>query len=239
MTTKDNHALTIVVCCFNGEAHIEACLASLANQTRDDFSVLIIDDGSNDRSAIIAEKFAQTRAGWTLRAHPENAGLVARCNEAIATIATPFFARLDADDLFTPYAVEKMYVEMARIDDAAFTLFQRWDLWEDDTRAMDVHDDLYEWIAAGTLFRTDAVRAVGGYDKEFWEEYDLYLKLLTQGMRYHVSPFSVYYYRRGQESMTQNRAATLKGFRCLEQKWGSAVLQQYGNADRILSYYQQ
>lgn len=49
--------ISVIVPVFNTENYITECLKSLVNQTFSDFEVIIVDDGSTDRSRAIAECF--------------------------------------------------------------------------------------------------------------------------------------------------------------------------------------
>ena len=59
---------------YNVEDYLVSCLESLADQTFSDLEVLLVDDGSPDRSGEIADEFAQGRPGWRVL-HVENGGL--------------------------------------------------------------------------------------------------------------------------------------------------------------------
>ena len=51
--------LTIVVPIYNVEQYLEQCLDSLVNQSNHDFKVIMVDDGSKDKSGEIAQKYAE------------------------------------------------------------------------------------------------------------------------------------------------------------------------------------
>lgn len=49
---------SVLVPVYNGELHIKKCLESLLEQTFEDFEVILLNDGSSDRSGEIADEFA-------------------------------------------------------------------------------------------------------------------------------------------------------------------------------------
>ena len=49
--------LSVVVPIYNVEAFLRRCLDSLINQTMDDYEVILIDDGSSDKSGAIADQY--------------------------------------------------------------------------------------------------------------------------------------------------------------------------------------
>ena len=52
-----------------------------------------------------------------------------------------------------------------------------------------------------------------------------------------ISPYRIYYYRRGHESMTQNYAGKKQGFVNLYKKWKPEVLKKYGDIKKMQEYY--
>ena len=87
--------------------------------------------------------------------------------------------------------------------------------------------NLYSLIACGTLFRTEQLRAVGGYHSLYWEEYDLYLRLKPLGPFTRV-PRPLYTYRRHQAAMTSNPETRRRGWRELAETWGAQALRAAG-----------
>jgi glycosyltransferase involved in cell wall biosynthesis len=169
----------------------------------------------------------------------DNKGLVYSCNKALKHIDTPYFLRLDTDDYLSKDAISRIYDNLSRIKDGVFIVFNRWEILngEDKNKKTRVTHDMFSWLAAGTVFKTNAVRGVGGYSTEYWEEYDLYLKLLQFGFKPKVSSDYIYFYRRGYGSMTNNLREKKKGVKSLINKWGITTLNRYGNFERFLSYY--
>ena len=53
-----NDAVSIIVPMYNVENYIEQCLRSIAAQRHENIEVIVIDDGSTDRSGAIADDFA-------------------------------------------------------------------------------------------------------------------------------------------------------------------------------------
>ncbi|OFZ53289.1 MAG: hypothetical protein A3D92_09800, partial [Bacteroidetes bacterium RIFCSPHIGHO2_02_FULL_44_7] len=231
--------LTIVICCYNGEAYLDQCLGSLkAQQTPSDhYKVLFVNDASMDQSLAKAKQYAGHFKYFKVVNNAINKGLVASCNLALEHIDTPYFIRLDADDYFSPDAVEKIYNEVESKSQDDFIIFRRWDVINNQPQTADILDDIYTWIAVSTVFRITALRSIHGYSDEYWEEYDLYLKLLEAGMKHRISPHQIYYYTRGHSSMTQDQEKNKKGFEHLVEKWGWETLNKYGNLQRVLDYY--
>ncbi|MGE7432436.1 bifunctional glycosyltransferase/CDP-glycerol:glycerophosphate glycerophosphotransferase [Kitasatospora sp. NPDC001175] len=101
--------LSVVVPIYNVERYLEECLDSIAAQTYPDFECVMVDDGSKDGSAAIAEAYAAKDARFRL-VRQENKGLGAARNTGYRHIAegTEFLAFVDSDDTLPPSAYELM-----------------------------------------------------------------------------------------------------------------------------------
>jgi CDP-glycerol glycerophosphotransferase len=97
--------ISVVVPIYNVERYLEACLESIAGQTFDDLEVVMVDDGSTDGSAAIAEAFAARDPRFKLVSRP-NGGLSAARNTGIAAATGEFLAFVDSDDMLMPRAYE-------------------------------------------------------------------------------------------------------------------------------------
>ena len=230
--------LTVVIPCYNAGEFIEDCLDSLLHQNvKSLYKILFINDGSTDDSLERAKKKTRGLANVTFLEHKATQGLVKCCNKALSLIDTPYFVRLDADDYFSPDAIEKIFEEIRSPIKNDFVIFKRWDILEDEIREVESSDDIYTWVAAGTLFSTGAVKSIGGYSEQYWEEFDLYLKLLERGHNFSSSPYRIYYYRRNSGSMTKNLEENRAGFKKLSEKWGGDTLKKYGDFKKAADYY--
>ncbi|WP_152626658.1 glycosyltransferase family 2 protein, partial [Streptacidiphilus carbonis] len=101
--------LSVVVPIYNVELYLEECLASLAAQTFERFEVVMVDDGSTDSSAVIAEAFAQRDPRFRL-VQQENKGLGPARNTGTAEMHPDgeFLAFVDSDDIVPPTAYQLM-----------------------------------------------------------------------------------------------------------------------------------
>lgn len=99
--------VSIIIPAWNAEATIEETLSSAARQTYRNVEIIIVDDGSTDRTAEIAEAFCRSdpRARLIRQA---NAGVAAARNSGIAQSGGDWIAPLDADDLWHCTRIEKM-----------------------------------------------------------------------------------------------------------------------------------
>src|SRR5260221_5156311 len=91
-----------VICTFlDAEDTLEATLASLAAQTTREARFILVDDGSSDGSAAIAERFAADDARFAFHGNLDP-GRGSALNLGVAKADSEFVAILDADDLAHP-----------------------------------------------------------------------------------------------------------------------------------------
>jgi len=93
--TKESTSVIIPV--YNGERYLEAAIASVLAQTAPSGEIVVVDDGSTDRSAEVAQSF-----GAPVRCAMEpHSGLPGALNRGVELARGAFLAFLDADDLWT------------------------------------------------------------------------------------------------------------------------------------------
>jgi glycosyltransferase involved in cell wall biosynthesis len=105
-------AISVLLPVYNAEPFLAEAVESILNQTFVDFEFIIINDGSNDRSLEILQKFAQQDARIRLISR-DNRGLVSTLNEGISLAKAPLIARMDADDVAYPkrFIVQKEFLD--------------------------------------------------------------------------------------------------------------------------------
>ncbi len=105
MPISDKPSVSVLLPVRNGQAFIAGAVASILAQTYGDFELLVLDDGSSDRTGEIVEGFRDGR----VRLVPDRVGrgLAIRLNQGIDLARGRFLARMDADDLSFPERLEK------------------------------------------------------------------------------------------------------------------------------------
>lgn len=94
---------SVIIPLYNKELNISNTLESVFNQTFRDFEVLIIDDGSTDRSLEIVKSLKDSRVKIIEK---ENEGVATTRNKGIVIAQAPYIAFLDADDIWYPNHLE-------------------------------------------------------------------------------------------------------------------------------------
>ena len=110
---KATPLVSVIVPVYNIEKYLPTCLDSLANQTYQNFEIILIDDGSTDGTAKVCDLFAElTRKRQSLAKtksikdikiiHQKNAGLSAARNTGIEKSKGELLAFIDGDDFVSP-----------------------------------------------------------------------------------------------------------------------------------------
>lgn len=97
--------ISVIVPIYNVEAYLPACLDSLSSQTFQNFELILVDDGSSDRSGVICDDYAAEHPN-TRVLHQANAGVSQARNNGVATAQGEYIAFIDSDDLVTPDYLE-------------------------------------------------------------------------------------------------------------------------------------
>ena len=101
--------ISIIVPFYNVEKYIDKCLYTLVNQTLQDIEILIVNDGSKDKSIEIAKKYEKEYPEKIIYLEKENGGLSDARNYAIKYAKGEYIAFLDSDDYVELDMYEKMY----------------------------------------------------------------------------------------------------------------------------------
>ncbi len=182
--------VTVVIPAYNAEATLAETLASVLHQTFTDFELIVVDDGSTDRTRDIALSTGDARV--RLLSLP-NGGAARARNQAIAQAQGTFIAFNDADDLWLPQKLERQIqllrerpevglcvTRATRIDEASRPTGQMPILEDarDYTEALLLHSSIAGGVSAAVM-RRDVLELVGGFEpgQRQAEDWDLWLRL--------------------------------------------------------------
>jgi teichuronic acid biosynthesis glycosyltransferase TuaG len=95
--------VSVNVPCFNSEKYIAETLQSVLDQTFEDFEIIVVNDGSTDRTEEIVKTFSDPRIKYY---YQKNMGLSNTRNRQLALSSGEFIAFLDHDDIWMPEKLE-------------------------------------------------------------------------------------------------------------------------------------
>jgi glycosyltransferase involved in cell wall biosynthesis len=109
---KKQPLTSVVIPAYNAELFLERTLCSALRQTHSNLEVIVVDDGSTDKTRVIAEAAAATDDRVRILSVP-NGGVAKARNIGIAEANGEFVAFLDADDLWHPTKIERQLAAMS------------------------------------------------------------------------------------------------------------------------------
>lgn len=184
--------VSVIIPLYNYEGYIAETLNSVLAQTHRDLAIIVVDDGSTDRSAQLVENWMRANRtsgiGLGLWQHVSNAKLAATRNTATSLSASSYCFFLDADNAIYPRCIEKHFAALERRPDAAaaYSLIEVF-----GSRSGIMGAGVFErealshgnFIDAMAMIRRSALIDLGGFQHidHGWEDYDLWLRLCEAG----------------------------------------------------------
>lgn len=106
---KDNSNIkakvSIIVPVYNIEKYVQECIESIRKQTFDNIEILLVDDGSTDKSGEICDQF-QDKDNRIRVIHQKNGGLACAVNTGLTHATGEYILFVDGDDWICPFTVE-------------------------------------------------------------------------------------------------------------------------------------
>ena len=123
MEKQEKAVLTIIVPAYNVEAYIEECLNSLVNQTVRNHKIIIVNDGSTDKTEEKCLKYKEEYEELITYVYQDNKGLGGARNTGMQYVDTPYLTFLDSDDWLSIKFVEKFSKLMEWTDEKPEMVF--------------------------------------------------------------------------------------------------------------------
>ncbi len=226
---EDYPLVSVIIPAYNAENFIERTLESVRAQTYKNIEILVVDDGSQDRTDEIV-KFVAQKEPRLILLKQANAGVAAARNLAIQKAKGEFIAPIDADDIWYPQNLEKQ-IQCFMQSDVSVGLVYAWSVDIDERDSLtggfhvsDGEGEVYAKLlyqnfignASSTVIRRTCLEKVGGYNCELRsqgaqgsEDFDLYLRI-AECYQVRVVPEFLIGYRQIASSMSQNYTSMAK-----------------------------
>jgi glycosyltransferase involved in cell wall biosynthesis len=185
-------AVSVVIAAFDAERYLGDAIETVLRQTRPAGEVIVVDDGSSDRTADIAGGFGDP----VTCVHQDRAGVSAALNRGIAMTHGTQLAFLDADDLWTEdkLALQVSALERAPELDMVFghvRQFHSPELTDEQRARIELREEPVSGICRGAmLIRRDAFLRVGLFAARWTlgEFVDWYARALDASLKSSVLP---------------------------------------------------
>lgn len=209
--------VTVLMGVYNGVAHIKQAMRSVLDQTFTNFELLIIDDGSSDRSVEAIEKTAQYDARIRLLRSNANQGLGYALSRGMQEARGQLVARMDADDISVPERLRKQVDYLLAHPDTDVVGSFALDIDEQgqplrERRVPTSHQRIVEliWtcplIHPTVMFRRQAVIDAGSYSATVRrrQDYELWFRCVHAGLRFANIPEPLVHYRHSEQTIRRN-----------------------------------
>lgn len=210
--------ISIIVPIYNVENYLAKCLDSLARQKVNEFEVLMIDDGSVDKSGIIAKSYCKDQRFRYYQTH--NKGLSAARNLGIDRSCGEWLMFVDGDDWVSDSFCLKP-LQVALKNDADIVIFKSYTVKNNKKQKRDVRlrDGITDaksvvkygvWSAWGKLYRKELFFKIRFPEGMVYEDIATIHKVLFNAKKIIIIPDYLYYYVYRINSITQNKSVKNK-----------------------------
>ena len=207
----------VLIPAFNAERWLGQALASVATQSSTPDQVIVVNDGSTDGTAAVVEQWRSHLPTMTTVDLHRNEGLWAARNVGLRHLETDAVALLDADDLWLPDHLASVCAVYGGNDTLVSPNALRWipgkalglrgwqDLRPIPPPAKQLHALAIEnFVYVGALFDRQRALALGGFRNLplGCEDWDLWLRLVEDGVEVVAAPLRTAVYRLRPDSMS-------------------------------------
>lgn len=216
----------------NEARFLPAALESIRRQTLHDWELVAVDDGSTDSTPAILQAASDSDPRVRILRTTRN-GLVPALNAGLEACRSSLVARMDADDVSHPRRLELQHSLISGnpaigLAASAFRHFPRttlrlgmlsYEAWQNKLTSHEaILRDLFvesPFVHPSVMFRKDVVIRAGGYRDMGWaEDYDLWLRLAADGIRFARLPLPLLFWRerpeRASRTMPEYAAAAFR-----------------------------
>ena len=244
--------ISVIIPAYNAERTIIKTVESVIQQTFSDFEIIVIDDGSTDRTLELLRDIKDNRLKIFSY---ENGGLPVARNRGIARATGEFISFIDADDLWTPDKLELQLAALQQNSEAGVAY--SWTAYFIDGREEsifpynpvffegNVYDKLLvnNFVASGSniLARKKAIESVGKFEPTLksCEDWDYYIRLAAK-WHFVLVPQHQILYRQSLNTMTSKVEIMEKeALRVIERAYQSAPPEYQFLKNRSLAWIYQ
>ncbi len=190
-----NHLISVIMSVYNDEKNIDKSIESIMSQTYKNLELHILDDGSNDKTWKIINKYKTEYQNIFIHRNSSNSGLTKSLNYLIDQTSGEIIARHDSDDLSHPERIEKQ-----------FNIMTKYNLDFCTTRAQIIQNNKITpkfsyyipkkivikyknpFIHGTLMIKKKVILDVGMYDENFYyaQDYKLMTELLNINSKYKI-----------------------------------------------------
>lgn len=223
-TVVDKILFTVIVPIYNAEKYLNECLNSIHNQRYNNYEIILVDDGSSDRSGEICDAFYESNKSICKVIHKENQGALCARRSGLEVAQGKYIVFVDADDLIRDDLLELLACEISKT--APDVIIYQWQCIEANGNNIDNYsslpfqrgyvekDKIIESVLSGASLNSLCIKACKRklFDSEIdYSEFnyiknaeDLFqsIPIFEFAESFVYLPESLYYYRENPTSIT-------------------------------------
>jgi glycosyltransferase involved in cell wall biosynthesis len=245
-TNEENSPLvTVVIPTYNRANYIQRGIESVLRQTMGRWKLLIVDDGSKDRTKKVVGRYANDPRIKYVKLK-NNRGVCYTLNHALSFVDTKYFSQLDADDWYEPDTLERCVKKMEEMGPKYAIIYGNDKVWKAkrngkikylQTKKKRQIRGKYDFITFHSMiyprfYRTEALRKVGGWSHKvpqggrFAEDRQILLKLAG---RYKFKVIRKALYNRLNHSSNNSRIENRDKYASVTRYLYKKALKRWGN----------
>ena len=214
--------VSVVITCYNYADYVEQAIKSILQQTYKNIELIIIDDGSTDKSLDIITKYRDSAKVVSRK----NKGIVYTRNEAIQLAKGKYLCFLDADDYFDKDYIGNM-VDIAE-QTGADVVYPNWRIFGDRDEKVEFSDFTLQKLikheihcTAESLIRVKSIGKNRFESETVAEDWDFFLGLALKGRKFVLAKDCYINYRVRQNTRGTSRDywEDMRYFYQILQKW--------------------
>lgn len=212
--------VTVIVPVYNVENYLQKCVESIIGQTYQNMEIILVDDGSSDRSCMMCDHWKE-KDGRIIVVHKENGGLSSARNTALDICHGDYVFFLDSDDYLDKRAIEIMLGDAVEkeadiVETSFYHVYKDRCFTKDRKKVIKVMSTAeairYDLGASGgaisacaKMFRKDIFASYRFAEGRLNEDHYSIVDILSMAERIAIEPKPLYFYVHRRESITTSK----------------------------------
>lgn len=198
--------ISVIIPVYNSSRYITEAIESVLQQTVPPQEIIVVDDGSDDETKQVLQKFKSQ----ITYIYQENSGPAAARNRGLAEARGTFISFLDADDIWQPKKIEILLKEFEKQDDLGVALGlvnkMHFDSVQDIT-PKDLCHHHFSLVLGCSLVKKNVFDIVGGFDEDLIlsDDTDWFFRVRENNIRISIQREIVLHYRLHDNNLTKNK----------------------------------
>lgn len=138
----DNNKLSFIIPVYNSEKYVEKCVNSIISQSKNEFEIILVDDGSKDNSGMICDNISKNDPRVKV-IHQENKGICGARDTGIRAASGEWLCFVDNDDIVASDAVDFIFSSM---DDSCDIIYFGFDEFSKEENILEKEIELKERV---------------------------------------------------------------------------------------------